>query len=266
MIASITASEQERAEGTFSNETTEWAARRFRADGALLLQDVIDPSLIAAARTALYAKYAGYFDGHKGNDTLEVGGRRQMITIDLEPPFDDPLLFANPWLLPVLAGALDDGFVVGAFGAVCSAADAPTQHRHRDGGVLFPQSGIDAMLPATAVTVAIPLLEMNELHGTTTLWLGSHRDAHRVIDENAVEPVVPEGSLVLWDFRLKHSGTPNRSTEVRPLLYLTYCRPWWIDHLNFKKTKTLTPIRAREQSLASLTEEHRLLMARAEAF
>ena len=265
MIATITPSAQERVAGALAGETLEQAVRRFRTDGALLLQDVIAPSLIADARTALCDSYARYLNGDDHDDALKVGGRRQMIMVDLEPPFDAPSLFANPWLLPILEAALDEGFVVGAFGAVCSAPDAPMQHPHRDGGVLFPRSGIDGLLPATAVNVGIPLVEMNEHHGMTTLWLGSHRHAHSDADRQSIAPVVREGSLVLWDFRLKHSGTPNRSEAVRPLLYVTYCRPWWIDHLNFSK-KTLTPIRARRTFLSSLSEEHRRLLARAEGF
>ena len=94
---------------------------------------------------------------------------------------------------------------------------------------------------------------MNEVNGTTALWLGSHRHTGDDIDADAVAPIVREGALVLWDFRLKHSGTPNRSGVTRPLLYLTYCRPWWLDHGNFRK-QTLTPIRARKLSLSGLSE------------
>ena len=164
-----------------------------------------------------------------------MGDRRLIVTINMEPPFDDPRLFANPYLLPVLSAALDDDFVLGAFGVVCSLSSAPAQHRHRDGGSLFPRSGMDRLLPAAAITVGIPPLEMNEVHGTTALWLGSHRDADRASKEEGIEPVVREGSCILWDFRLYHRGTANRGTEPRPLLYLTYCRPWFLEHLNFSK-------------------------------
>ena len=178
-------------------------------------------------------------DGRRHDDALRVGDRRLIITINLEPPFNDPQLFANPYLLPVLEAALDDGFVLGAFGIVCSLASAPAQHRHADGGFLFPRSGIDMLLPASAITVGIPLLEMNDVHGTTALWLGSHRDASRVpneCEEEGIKPIVREGSCMLWDFRLSHGGTPNRSALPRPLLYLTYCRPWFLDHLNYGKS------------------------------
>jgi len=265
MIKTITPTGAERADDALAAETVEHAARALRRDGALLLRDVVDRTLIAEARAALLAKYARFMDGEKRGDAVEVGGRRQMIAVDFEPPFDDPALFANPWLLPILAAALDEEFVIGAFGAVCSAAEAPVQHRHRDGALLFPRAGIDGLLPATAITVGIPLVEMNEHHGTTTLWLGSHRDAKGGSDDNGIEPVVPQGSAILWDFRLKHSGTANRSDTVRPLLYLTYCRPWWLDHRNFTQGD-VTPLPASRQSLDKLSAEHRRLLARAEAF
>lgn len=264
MLAVVTPSEEERTAGALSSGTIERAARHFRVDGALILQDVVTRALILKARNAFDAAYARYLDGNQHSDALQVGDKRLMITVNLEPPFDAPGLFANPWLLPILGAALDEDFMVGAFGVVCSLPEAPTQHRHSDGGILFPRAGVDSLLPSTAITVAIPLLEMNEINGTTTLWPGSHRHANGGMDAEAIEPVVREGSLVLWDFRL-NSGTPNRSGVVRPLLYLTYCRPWWVDHGNFRK-KTLTPLRARKASLSELSEQHRRLLARAEEF
>ena len=232
MILRIVPSGGERAAGSLGSETIKEASRSFRIDGALIIEDIVDTAVIAEARRAFGEGYSHYLDGSEHEDALRVGDRRLQITINLEPPFDDPRLFANPYLLPVLSTALDDDFVLGAFGIVCSLSSAPAQHRHADGGTLFPRSGIDKLLPAAAITVGIPLLEMNEVHGTTALWLGSHRDANR-LEEEGIEPVVREGSCMLWDFRLKHGGTPNRSALPRPLLYLTYCRPWFVEHLNF---------------------------------
>jgi ectoine hydroxylase-related dioxygenase (phytanoyl-CoA dioxygenase family) len=111
-----------------------------------------------------------------------------MTTVNLIPPFDSPLLFANPYLLPILSAALGDDYVVGAYGAVCSLPSAAAQHRHADGGLLFRSTGVDWLLPPAAITVVIPLIEMNEIHGTTTLWLGSHRDQKRynaLLDPNS---------------------------------------------------------------------------------
>jgi ectoine hydroxylase-related dioxygenase (phytanoyl-CoA dioxygenase family) len=266
-IVRIIPSQSERTAGVLGTETVEYASRHVRSDGALIIEDTVDTVLIGEARRVFGEAYSRYLDGGKHSDALRVGKRRLIVTINLEPPFDDPQLFANPYLLPVLEAALDEGFVLGAFGIVCSLPSAPAQHRHADGGFLFPRSGIDRLLPASAITVGIPLLEMNEVHGTTALWLGSHRDASRVPDENeeGIEPVVREGSCILWDFRLSHGGTPNRSALPRPLLYLTYCRPWFLDHLNYgKRNLKQKPLLAREDFLSGLSEQHQHLLIRAQ--
>jgi ectoine hydroxylase-related dioxygenase (phytanoyl-CoA dioxygenase family) len=265
-ISRIAPSGSERAAGALESDTIERASRCFRADGALLIEDVVDTQTVAEARMAFHEAYSHYLDGSKHEDALMVGDRRILVTVRLEPPFDDPQFFANPYLLPIMSAALDDGFVLGAFGVVSSLPSAPAQHQHDDGGTLFPQPGLNGILPAAAITVAIPLLEMNETHGTTALWLGSHRDASLALKEAAIEPVVREGSCMLWDFRLKHGGTPNRSTLLRPLLYLTYCRPWFVEHLNFTEQKNpkQKSLIATKSFLSGLSEQHQRLLARAQ--
>src|SRR5262249_54083997 len=119
-ITRIVPSETEHTTGLLGAETIELASRRFRIDGALIIEDIVDTAVIAAARRAFSEAYSHYLDGAQHEDALMTGSRRVIITIDLEPPFGDPRLFANPYLLPVLRGVLDDDFVVGAFGIVCS--------------------------------------------------------------------------------------------------------------------------------------------------
>jgi ectoine hydroxylase-related dioxygenase (phytanoyl-CoA dioxygenase family) len=266
MIVRVMPSQVEQNARTFSGETIEKASSCVRADGALVIQDIIDPALIIEARQAFVQGYARYLNGQEHGDALQVGDRRLMITVGLEAPFDRPELFANAWLLQVLRAVFADDFVLGGYGVVCSLPGAQSQHCHRDGGILFPQSGLDRLLPAAAVTVAIPLLEMNDIHGTTAIWLGSHRDsdlaALHTSAEKGEEPAVQEGSCVLWDYRVAHAGTPNRSTVSRPLLYLMYCRPWFLDHTNYQKQPVL---RASSSWLSTLSGENLRLLARATA-
>ena len=265
-ITRIVPSSAERTAGVLGDETIDHASQRFRMDGALIVEDIVDAAIIAAARRAFGGAYSHYLDGSKYEDTLMTSSRRLIITINLEPPFDDPWLFANPYLLPILNNVLGDGFVVGAFGVVCSLPSAPAQDRHEDGAILFPDTGVDRILPAAAITAGIPLIEMNEIHGTTALWLGSHRDPSRGSKEEGIEPVVREGSCMFWDFRLLHRGTPNRSAIPRPLLYLTYCRPWFLDHLNFtaKKNPKQKPLLATKNFISGLSEQHQRLLVRAQ--
>src|SRR5262245_39795425 len=263
-ISRIVPSNADRIANALGSETIERASRGFRADGALVIEDIVETAIIAEARRAFERAYSHYLDGSNPDDVLMVGDLRLLITIKLEPPFDDPYLFANPYLLPVLSAVLDDGFVLGAFGVVCSLPLAPAQQEHDDGGILFPRSGLDVLLPAAAITVGIPLLEMNEVHGTTALWLGSHREASNASKGEAIEPVVREGSCMLWDFRLKHGGTPNRSTLRRPLLYLTYCRPWFFEYRNYTGINSKKkPLLARQSFLSGLSEQHKRMLSRA---
>jgi ectoine hydroxylase-related dioxygenase (phytanoyl-CoA dioxygenase family) len=231
-----------------------------RTEGVLILDDIVSPALIVQARQVFFAKYDRYLDGKKHDDALDVGNRRPMITVDLEPPFDHRELLANSWLCPVLSAAFENNFILSAYGVVCSLPSAPSQHIHQDGGDLFPQAALNRLLPITAVTVAFPLREMNEVHGTTALWPGSHRHETPVSAETPDEPHVEEGSCVLWDYRLQHCGTPNRSTIPRPLLTMTYCRPWFIDHKNYQKQ---APLRAPKGFMAELPEDLRPLLVRA---
>jgi hypothetical protein len=260
MIRRFKPSEAERETRVFSTATIEEASRCVRTEGALILEDIVSPSLILEARENFIKRYSRYLDGQKPEDALEVGERRLMITVDMEPPFNRRELLANSWLLSVLRAAFEGDFVLGAYGVVCSLPSAPEQHIHQDGGDLFPQAGLNRLLPLVAVTVGIPLLEMNEVHGTTALWPGSHLDDTRVSLETGDKPRVREGSCVLWDYRVRHGGTPNRSPRPRPLLYMTYCRPWFFDHKNYRKQ---APLRAPKRLLSELPEDLRPLLWRA---
>ena len=263
MVVRIAPSEAEYAARAFTSETLERAAQCMRADGALVLEDIVDTALVREASLTFAERYARYLDDRPHGDALLVGDKRLMITIDFEPPFDSPEFFANSLLLPVLSVAMAEEFVLGGYGVVCSLPGSPMQHRHRDGGILFSLSGFDRLLPMTAVTVAMPLLEMNPIHGTTALWLGSHREPNETpVSGEGDAPVVREGSCVLWDYRLFHAGTANRSTLPRPLLYLMYCRPWFLNHHNYHKQP---PLRASRSWLTQLSSENQRLLERAKA-
>jgi ectoine hydroxylase-related dioxygenase (phytanoyl-CoA dioxygenase family) len=258
MVPRIAPSEAELNPGAFNSATLEKASRHLRVEGTLVLEGIVSPALIAEARDAFLQKYDRYLNGQKHNDARQVGKRRLMITVDMEPPFDQRELLANPWLLSVLSAAFEDAFVLGAYGVVCSLPGAQQQDIHQDGGDIFPQAALNRLLPLVAVTVGIPLLEMNEIHGTTALWPGSHRD-EALATKIGEKPLVREGSCVVWDYRLRHAGTPNRSTACRPLLYMTYCRAWFVDYKNYQQQ---APLRAPKGFFAAVPEDLRRLLMR----
>jgi ectoine hydroxylase-related dioxygenase (phytanoyl-CoA dioxygenase family) len=262
VLMRITRSEAEWSAGEFGGETLAKASRGLRDAGTLILEDIINPALIREAREAFLQRYDRYLGGQEHHDALRVGDKRLMITVDLEPPFERRELIANPLLLSVLKAAFEDDVVLAAYGVVCSLPEAPRQHIHHDGADLFRQAALNRLLPVVAVTVGIPLREMNAMNGTTALWPRSHRDDSLALTEIAEEPDVREGSCAIWDYRLRHGGTPNRSNAPRPLLYMTYCRAWFLDHKNYLQQAA---VRAPKRVLADLPEDLRRLLARAQA-
>jgi ectoine hydroxylase-related dioxygenase (phytanoyl-CoA dioxygenase family) len=265
MIFRIVPSQKELDANFLGSGTIEHASRCFRSDGALIADNIIASALIAEARETFWKKYSQ--SCVQREDVAKVGEQRFMITIRLERPFSSPELFANPFILPIIASALGKDFVIGAFGVICALPSAPAQHVHHDGGNLF-SGDIDGLLPAAAVTVGIPLVEMNAVNGTTKVWLGSHRSRNDFSNRDGIEPVVHEGSCILWDFRLKHGGTENKGSLPRPLLYLTYCRPWFMDHINFGNKVNTNPkqkaLIASKDVLAALSDTHQRLLMRAQ--
>ena len=204
-------------------------------EGYVVLDNVVDPHRIERLNAEFTARYHNYFQNAELADTIKVGNMRYMIPVEFSGGFADPQIYANPAVVAVARMALDTNLVLESYGAVISLAGSQQQHIHRDGLPLF-DSAISPMLPAHALTFVMPLIDMNEEHGTTALWPTSHRWKVRNESVPPIAPDVPAGSCLMWDFRLFHGGTPNRSARHRPILYSTYARRWYQDPSNFEKT------------------------------
>jgi hypothetical protein len=219
------------------------AAEAFSADGVLVIENVLEPALADRLSRAFLRRYRRYLTQRDHHDALTVGDLRYMVTVKIEPPFADPEVYANPLLLPLLGEVLGEVRLQN-FGVVVSLPGAAAQYVHRDGPELFGTAS-EQSLPTYAVTVAIPLVDADEQTGTTSVWPGSHR-ASSFDHLEPVEPYVTRGTAILWDYRVRHGGQPNRTSEPRPLLYLTYARPWFQDARNFSKQAPLV-MSARER-------------------
>ena len=116
---------------------------------------------------------------------------------------------------------------------------------------------LGARVPPYAVTVLIPLLDLNEETGSTQIWEGSHRLGRN--DEVRGQPTnadVRAGSCLAFDYRLYHGGTPTLGESPRPVLYLVYSRPWFRDSKNFFSHP---PLPITEGEKAALPAKHRPL-------
>ena len=200
-------------------------------EGVCMIEDAVDPALLAMCLSELHDHERHLFEAERTPEKLFVSGGRFYTAVEIARSFLRPEILLPRAVEQVLTEALGSDFVFDSWGVINALPGAAEQHWHRDGGVLFPGHPLEAMLPATAITLAIPLVEMNDETGTTGFALRSHR-AHDHPDTPDYEPRVPVGAALLWDYRVFHKGMANRSAIARPLIYATLCRDWWSDTLN----------------------------------
>jgi len=234
-------------------------AQRLWEDGVCVIENVVSPSLLAKCLHYLREHDPRLIDERDDPRKNYVSDRRHYCGVEPKGPFAcrEALLPAD--IEQVLIETLGPSFMFDAWGFIVSYPGAPAQHWHRDGGVLFPGHPLEFMLPASAVTLVIPLVEMNGSTGTTGFQLKSHR-TRDLADRIDYEPVVKLGSAILWDYRIWHLGMANKSAEPRPLITATLCRPWWQDVRNYVDNDKLLMSRV---NLEGLDEELQRRFSRA---
>lgn len=116
-------------------------------------------------------------------------------------------------------GAASEAPTPHMIGCVDSLPEAPHQHWHADGW----QEGL--------FTVFVPLVDVTAAKGPTELRPGSHTKdvvlGGRLLHSGdprveSARPLLRAGEVLIFDFRVAHRGTANRSAEARPLMYLVY--------------------------------------------
>ncbi len=232
-------------------------ARRFADAGVMIFDDVLPPELVTELHTAYSAQYEAYHQDREFADALAVGDKRTMISIAVDGCFNDPATYANPTAFPMIRKLLGGDVILGSFVSVTSLPGSLDQEPHLDMPVLFEAEHVSPELPIYSLTLVIPLVDMNATNGTTAFFPGSHKTiADDVPDISPVAPDVPVGSALLFDARVWHGGTPNRSAAPRPVLYNTYQRSWFRDTVNFLSQP---PLVMNAAELARVPGEYRHL-------
>ncbi|WP_310467373.1 phytanoyl-CoA dioxygenase family protein [Sphingomonas sp.] len=233
------------------------AAEALVKQGCVRLEQIFDPALIDALRSEYQRQYPDL-----AADGMKVGERRLQLAVQLTGPFLSPEVYANPALLALATAALGEDVLIDSIAVVTALPGAAPQHLHKDHDDLFLEVPLARSLVGPyAITVAIPLVDLTPATGTTKLFLGSHRGK---LDEDAVDlPYDPRGGCYVMDYRLWHRGTDNLSAAERPIIYLVYARPWFIDIINYGNNRRINLAAA---DLASIPAEHRPLFRRLAAF
>lgn len=170
------------------------------------------------------------------------GGRRD-VRFQLDRfPFTAPGLIYNASVYPLVKELLGGGAVnllySGIMWALPSDDKEPREPQkwHGDGGHLFSHT----QLPPHCINVFYPLVDLIDENGPTEFRPGSHRLGKFNDEYLAQFPLTCQvGGAVLFDYRLKHRGGANRTTEKRPVLYLAYAKPFFRDAGNIRSGNSL---------------------------
>ena len=85
-------------------------------------------------------------------------------------------------------------------------------------------------LPPYYLTVFIPLVEITQQNGPTEFIKGSHQ--YPIVDETKADifsPLVSPGDIIIFDGRVLHRGTPNKSDSEKLIAYITFIALWYHD-------------------------------------
>ncbi len=251
-----------------SEQERDTATSLFREHGALWLRNVIDRQFVGQLADAFDHQYASLATSTLRKRFALVGDRRFMISLKLKRPFRDASLYANQRWFPIIQNLLGANCTLSSFGAVVAFARADAQPAHFDYPPLFESEELCGSLPPHAVTVVVPLRDLDERTGTTAIWEGSHRQAgtrdllERLVEEPSLEgaslPMAQAGDAYLMDYRLLHAGMANQSDRHRTILYMVYRRPWFHESWNFGEQPA---VRISPKQLAKIPAEWQHLFA-----
>ena len=214
------------ASGADRTEAVRQAVALLRREGVVVLDDFVDPGLLERCGREIEERFPGWDQPDRERHIGSYPGRHTASLV-IDGALADPAIFASPVLREIDQAILGPDNVLESFGLLVSIPGAPDQGRHFD-GLLFKENNLDPLLPAVALSIAIPLVRLDEVSGSTAFWRRSHRQPYPGGPPDFA-PLLPVGSALVWDFRLIHSGRANLGPTPRPVLFAVHSRDWWME-------------------------------------
>ena len=259
MSYTVALTEEELSTGMMHSHTLQKAKHAFCVHGFLKIEMLFSKTFLATIAAA-YAKQLTYREEELEQGT-KTSHRRYIVPIALQGPFHDPQLYANPILLQLMHALLGKHLLFSSLGAISALPGCMDQHLHADFYALFEEElAISCATPPFAITVAVPLLDIDPLNGPTHIWSGSHLTYPIDQRMESYEKHLLYGSMgscYMWDYRTFHAGGSNHSSEIRSLLYMSYTRRWFQDLANPDR------LSIPQKEFEEIPEEYKALFAKA---
>ncbi|KAK8001135.1 hypothetical protein PG991_013357 [Apiospora marii] len=225
------------------------AVEALHRDGMVVLSNAVDPAHLDKLNERMVPEAKELFSRpttHR-NFGNETGNIQQEPVLEAGYVFTDVL--ANPWATEVIQCMFGPRPSLRFYSANTAFRATGRQPPHIDIDFDFPQVPF-------GYCVNINLVATSPENGATQVWLGSHTDTTRHVLETdpatgheqiradlqearrrispPIQPSLPQGALVIRDFRLWHAGMPNRTDEPRVMLVSVQFPRWYRSELKMK--------------------------------
>ena len=267
-------------EGNINEKDIELAIKLFNKKGFLCLRKVFDTDLIDGLQKELIEKYLSKKKiNNKYNWFVQKDEKRIQTTLGLKGIFSNPNIYGSKIVLKILNqlfsinGVTNENqkeqykkYIIDSYTVITSLPNCSEQQLHSDGGGLFG-SAVDNLLPPHAILLGIPLINLDNINGTTEIFPKNNLKNEKFINEQqnslSCKPFLKKGDCYLMDFRTIHRGLANNSNKKRSILFVRYCLPWWRDIANYRRKisskHTVSPIRIDNSGLSSIPEHLKYL-------
>ena len=220
---------------------------QFLREGYSIIRGAYDIHFIQNLFTAYKEEHSEKLDLEPTEKTNLVGHNRRAFSLNIRASFNDTKIYANQNIYPLIEDMLGKHLIVGSYGSVVSMPNSHNQHVHYDHPRLFLDADLEALggnLPPYAIHLFIPLVGVNESNGRTKIWPGSHHlpssEKDLLIKKGeSVENDLNVGDCLILDYRTLHAGIGNKSSQIRPLIYVIYQRAWFRDQVNYTHHESL---------------------------
>ena len=189
------------------------------SDGACIVQGLLSPAEVAAARASLVDVLAATPAGR--NDFEGYSTQRVYALFAKTRAFDGPAIH------PLLLGVLDEvlgHYQLSAPTGIQIGPGEKAQVLHRDSSI-YP---LPRDYPDVVLNTMWGLDDFTEANGATRLVPGSHRwvDRDPGPDDEVVQAVMPAGSVIFYSGRIWHGGGANTTDRPRLGVILEYVAAW----------------------------------------
>jgi ectoine hydroxylase-related dioxygenase (phytanoyl-CoA dioxygenase family) len=198
-------------------------AARIARDGYTILENAIEPELVAALNAELL-RLEDEYEIEPAANPFEGAHTVRIYNLLVHGPLFEQIP-VHPNVLPVVERVLDPGCLVSSLSSISIDPGETAQPIHAD----------DQLLPLPKPHVPIvcntmwALTDFTEANGATRLIPGSHlRDHSPTFGEHydSIAAEMPRGSVLVWNGSLWHGGGANRTDTRRVGIAMNYCAGW----------------------------------------